>query len=81
MRLGFMLPTMPWHTAGKGLSRGGVDASVNALNWDTTLFPKNEPAGIKLPFHYEIQPMSAVERGIQRYDQLTYNLPRIRYRE
>lgn len=75
MRLAFMLPTIPWHTAGSAASRGGVKPGVSALNWDPSFFPNNDPAGIAVPFRYEIEPMTAAERGMQRYDPFTYNIP------
>lgn len=75
MRLTFMLPTIPWHTQGASVSRGGVKPAVSALNWDATFFPNNEPSGLSLPFHYEMEPVTAVERGMQRYDPFAYNIP------
>ena len=74
MRLACMLPTIPWHTQGASLSRGGIKPAVSALNWDTSFFPNNEPNGLSLPFHYEMEPVTSVERGMQRYDPFAYNI-------
>jgi hypothetical protein len=74
MRLAFMLPTIPWHAEG-GLARSGISPAVSTLNWDTSFFPDNAPVGITLPFHYEIEPTTAAERGMERYDSIAYNIP------
>ena len=74
MRLSFMLPTMPWHTTAAGFSRGGVRPGVSVLNWDASLFPDAAPKGLVVPFHFEIEPLSAVERGMERYEPFVYHI-------
>lgn len=71
-RLGFMLPTLAWHTATSSERRG--EATLTEA--DPSFFAN--PEGLKnfgVRFHYEIRPWHAVERGQARYDRYLRPLP------
>ncbi len=71
-RLGFMLPTMAWHSRYAQERRG----EARLIEPDPAFFPN--PDAVKdfsVRFHYEIRPWHAVERGQARYDRYLRPLP------
>ena len=66
MRLGFLLPTTAWGTQ----VRTHTPNPIGAAAWDESFFSKAEPKGMKVPYHFEIRPVSAIERGQARYEHL-----------
>ena len=71
-RLGFMLPTMAWHSKNQQERRG----AAQLIEPDPEFFP--DPEGVKdfaVRFHYEIRPWHAVERGQARYDRYLRPVP------
>lgn len=71
-RLGFMLPTTAWHSKNQQERRG----EAKLIEPDPEFFPNPEAVNdFTVPFHYEIRPWHAVERGQGRYDRYLRPLP------
>jgi hypothetical protein len=68
-KLGRILPTTAWatHTRHQPWAPSGA---ITAATWDPTLFPHDEPRNLTLPFYFNIAPLSAVERGQGRHEDL-----------
>lgn len=63
MRSATFLPTTAWMTRSSHLG----DA-VTFSTWDAEMFGSAPPAGLELPWHQEIRPWHAAERGQGRYE-------------
>ena len=68
-QLAFLSPTMAWTTQARTLgARPLVFSAIETAASDPDLFGKNHPS-FTLPYYFPIRPISAVERGIARYDR------------
>lgn len=76
MRMSRMLPTMAWG-AQIGYPEWLSHRPCTTGWWDEALFPKNEPAGLKLPYFYPIRPVSAAERGEGRYERYAWKIQKM----
>lgn len=74
MRLGFMLPTMSWHTQIHKAHRGSSRPKCNVRLADTSLGMARIAKPWTIPYHYEIRPFHAVERGQHRNEVLAHEL-------
>jgi hypothetical protein len=77
MQLAFLSPTTGWETQIGSAARGGAFEATTAAQADTELFPQGVPPGLTLPFHFEIRPWHAVERGEARYERFARTIPYI----
>jgi len=75
LRLAFLAPSTMWNTQLSNASRGGAYGEITGASGDPALFPAGAPAGLDLPYYFQIRPWHAVERGEQRYEQFPRVIP------
>jgi len=71
MRLAFMLPTTAW----KVLETRGMGGPIEATEFDHDFFGDSTAgAALALPYHLDIRPLHAVERGQARYERFAHTV-------
>jgi hypothetical protein len=74
MRLGRILPSITWQTAGQTANVPPTGPAT--LGWeDREFFPTKLAANSSVPFYFPVEPMAAVERGQSRYARYQRNNP------
>jgi len=71
-RLSAVLPTTSWQTI-----TAVVRGPESVVDFDSTFFGTAPPSSFALPFHFDIQPVSAIERGEDRYERFDRTIPYI----
>jgi hypothetical protein len=69
--LGHMLPTTAWGTR-TGYQTWAPSGEAVSESWDKEMFAGDEAKGMVLPYHFDIAPLAAVERGQGRYENLVW---------
>jgi len=68
-QLAFLSPTTAWSTQANAASRPLDFSRIATGTYDVGLFGTTSQPGFTLPYYYPIRPVSAVERGIARYER------------
>jgi hypothetical protein len=71
-QLAFLMPTTAWMTQADFMSRPLTFSPIKTGAADPDMFGAARQPSLDLPYFFPIRPVSAVERGIARYDR--YNL-------
>lgn len=74
LRLAFLAPTTAYYTN----LFGGSFLTAQAGEWDPTFFGTNSTPPLALPLCYKLQPVSAAERGMGRYERYEMPIPYLR---
>ena len=77
LKLAGLSPTTAWSTQLGPASRGGPAGTVQAAEWDAELFGTQGQPALAFPYYFKLQPVSAVERGMGRYERFDWTIPYI----
>ena len=77
MELAFLSPTTAWYTQSWSSSRSGAERPVEGVEWDAEMFPGLGKWTLAFPQYFKLQPVNAVERGMQRYERFDWTIPHL----
>jgi len=77
LRIADISPTTAWYTQILAASRGGAAGGVQGVEWDSEMYGEQGGQSLSLPYYFKLQPVSAVERGMERYERFDWTIPYI----
>ncbi len=73
MKIASISPTTAWYTQIISAFRGGPAGFVKGVEWDPEMYDAGRT--LSIPYHFKLQPVSAVERGMGRYERFAWTIP------
>jgi len=70
MKMADISPTTAWCTE----NRGGPDGVVKGMEWDPGMYGAHGTQSVSFPYHFRLQPVSAAERGMARYERFDWTV-------
>ena len=74
MRFADISPTTAWYTQISAAHRGDAAGAIRGAEWDSGLYGGQGTQSLSFPYHFKLQPVSAVERGMGRYERFDWTL-------
>jgi len=74
LRIADISPTTAWYTQIMAIHRGGPADGIRGVEWDNDLYGTQGTRSLAFSYHFKLKPVSAVERGMGRYERFGWNI-------